>query len=59
MVEIEIYKHDNLSELNKHIQYGLNEGKKLMSVYTQDTFWSFSLFNKKSTIAWEIKSIDV
>ena len=39
MVEIEIYKHDNLSELNRHIQYGLDEGKKLMSVYTQDTFW--------------------
>ena len=55
MIEVEQYKHDTTRELESHIKFGIeSEHKKLISVSTRDTFWSFSIFNKESTITWDV-----
>lgn len=53
MIKVELYKHNSMYDLEKHIEYSIMQGKKLLSVSTKDTFWSFSLYNKESTITWE------
>lgn len=54
MIKIETYKHDTMSQLESHIESGIRAGKKLVSVSTRDTFWTFSLYCKESTITWEV-----
>lgn len=54
MVKVETYKHDSMSELENHIECGIDQGQKLVSCSTKDTFFSFSLYNKESTLVWEV-----
>ena len=53
MIKTEVYKHDGNYDLEKHIKSKIRQGYKLLSCSTKDIFWTFSLYNKKSTLVWE------
>jgi hypothetical protein len=53
MIETEVYKHDGDYDLENHIESKIRQGYKLLSCSTRDTFWTFSLYNKESTLVWK------
>ncbi len=53
MIKTEVYKHDGNYDLENHIKSKIRQGYKLLSCYTKDIFWTFSLYNKESTLVWE------
>ncbi len=53
MIKTEVYKHDGNYDLEGHIKSKIQQGYKLLSCSTKDIFWTFSLYNKESTLVWE------